>query len=647
VRYDFGKVGCAVAAVRGDRPGAQAERGPRKEITRILVPTSGGPNTVFGFGTLLPLAPNVEITALYVAPSYLGPNEEALGRARLRQALEFVDAGTRIKSKLLTTDSVIEGIVEEASKDYDLVIIGASAESSIDKVLFGNIPDAVVRQSHRPIMIFRQPKSRFGNLLRWLAWRLQNLVPRMDVESRTQAYVRIRRSARPDTDFFILIALAAMIAALGLIIDSPAVVIGAMLVAPLMSPIVGAGLAAVLGDARFMRLSIGAVVRGVVLAILVSALAGLSHLGKPLTHELQARVEPSLIDLSIALFSGMAGAYALSHFSAAASALPGVAIAAALVPPLATAGITLVSGHFRESLGALLLFATNFVAISSATALVFLVLGFRPTPAQKTRREVQAKSVQVALLLLAIIAVLLAVFTYRLTQASLVETRIREVVGNMVVEVTGARIADPEDLVIEGDTADPKQPLQMDLTARSTERVPYQKVVELQDRIGIELQRNVGLRLTVILVTELDPVVPPTQTPTPTPTNTGTPSPEPTLTPTIAHTATLDPTSTPSSAPTQTPTTAPTETETPTAAPTLTPTPTFTPTPPTAIVDYPYGVNLRAEPNRSAEILMFLEEGSVVILLDGIERSGGLEWQQVAFGGQVGWLSNEYLAPGD
>ncbi len=130
-----------------------------------------------------------------------------------------------------------------------------------------------------------------------------------------------------------------------------------------------------------MRLSLGAVGRGVLLAVAVSALAGLANLGRPLTPELLARTQPNLADLGIAVFSGLAGAFALGH-SAAAGALPGVAISAALVPPLATVGVSLTGGHFRESLGASLLFVTNLVAISSATALTFLLLGFRASASQ-------------------------------------------------------------------------------------------------------------------------------------------------------------------------------------------------------------------------------------------------------------------------
>jgi uncharacterized hydrophobic protein (TIGR00271 family) len=407
-----------------------------------------------------------------------------------------------------------------------------------------------------------------------------------------------------------------------------------------MSPIVGTGLAIVLGDARFLRLAIGAVARGVGLAIVVGMVAGLLNLGEPLTPELLARTEPSLLDLGIALFSGMAGGYALSR-SAAAGALPGVAIAAALVPPLSTVGIAFVTGHFQESLGAFLLFITNFVAISSATALVFIVLGFRPTHTQKRRQTVKARSVRVAFFLLIIVALLLFTTTYRLAQASAEEARVREVVRKSVIDVTGARVVD--EIMME----EKEDQLQMELTVRSTHSIQHNQVVELQDQIGIELQRQVGLTLTVILVTELDPVIPPTQTATPTATDTATPG--PTQTPTLTPTATLIPTNNPTLTPTPTdmPTATPTNTVVPTATsePTVTPTDTAVPTatPITAVINTPYGLNMRLDPGIDTPIVAFLAGGTEVVVLTGQQAADNLMWQQIEYNGQIGWVSSEFL----
>ncbi|MCB9420695.1 MAG: DUF389 domain-containing protein [Ardenticatenaceae bacterium] len=632
---DLKTIPCAVGAVRGDQSDIEAGTTP-SPLKNIIVPTSGGPNTAHALSFLLPLPPDIHVQALYVVPARLGPNEEALGRSRLRHLLNVVDAGERIETQLITSSSVIDGIVDAASQECDLVVLGASRESSLDKVLFGNIPGAVVRQSRKPIMIVRQPQRPLENLFGNLSWQLENFQVRLNLEERSEAYARIRRGARPDADFFILIALAAMIAGLGLIVNSPAVVIGAMLVAPLMSPMVGTGLAIVLGDTRFLRLSLGAVVRGAVLAVFVGMVAGLLHLNEPLTAELLARTQPTLIDLAIAIFSGMAGAYALSH-SDAAGALPGVAIAAALVPPLATVGITLTNGLYPQSLGALLLFTTNFVAISAATAVTFLILGFRPTAAQKARREVQTRSVRIALMFVVIVAAMLAGFTYRLAQESAYEADMRTLVMDSVTEVTGGRIVSPQDLLIVGEINNQSAPLSMDLTVRSTHSIPYMQAKELQDAISIGLQREVGLTMTVILVTNLDPEIPPTLTPTPTASNTPTPGPTPTET--FTPTPSPLPTETPTAVPTDTPT--PSPTDTPTIAPTDTAVPT--PTPRTAVINSPYGLNLRAEPGTNAVIVTFLAPDTAVILLDGRETADNLTWQQIEVNGQTGWVSDRFL----
>ena len=333
--------------------------------------------------------------------------------------------------------------------------------------------------------------------------------------------MRIRRGARPTIDFYVLISLATIIAALGLIINSAAVVIGAMLVAPLMSPIVGTGLAMVLGDVRFLRLSLGAVTRATLLALLLGAVVGLLQIGEPLTPELLARTQPSFIDLLIALFSGMAAAYALSK-STAAAALPGVAIAAALVPPLATSGVAFTAGYYVQSLGALLLFITNFIAIIVASAVVFLILGFRPTRSIKERREVRARSARVALVSLVDVSLILVTTTYFLNQRSRDEARIREVTEEQLYEITGAEL---EELTIE--SFEDKE-LKMDIVARSTRPISYYEVQELQAAIGEQLVADgiideIELSMTVILVTELDPLVPPTPTPGPSPTPEPTP----------------------------------------------------------------------------------------------------------------------------
>lgn len=637
VSYTLKRIPCAVVVVRGDLIDLENKEA-LDVLDRILVPTSGGPNTAHALNFLLPLVSNVDITALYVAPSYL-PQEEALGKSRLRQLLRFVGAENQIESKVITAVSVTDGITSEASQGYDLVIIGASQESSVDRLLFGDIPAAVVRQSKCAVAIVRQPQSStLGEAASTLAWRLQQRLPRMNLSERTEAYVRIRRSARPSIDFFVLIGLSAMIAALGLIINSPAVVIGAMLVAPLMSPIVGTGMAIVLGDARFLRLSLGAVLRGVLLAIMVGAVGGLIYIEPELNSELLARTQPTLVDLGIALFSGLAGAYALCR-SDAAGALPGVAIAAALVPPLATVGITLINGFYAQSLGALLLFTTNFIAISTATALMFLLLGFRPTATQKDRRTMQVRSVRVALLLLALISLLLLSFTYELLQERRREGLINDVVKQQLMDVADAHLDSSPGITFSEDD-EGATVLTLNVVAQSERPLTYFTVKNLQEAIGATLQNEgvldkLELTLTVIEVTALDSLVPPTATPTPTATLTFTPGPTPTstVTSTPLPTHTAVPTATDS----------PTSTPSPTATVAATATPSPTPQVQTAVISSAYGVNLRATPGANGVVLAVLGDGTAVVLQDEQQTIEGIIWQLVEADGQTGWLAASFL----
>jgi uncharacterized hydrophobic protein (TIGR00271 family) len=182
--------------------------------------------------------------------------------------------------------------------------------------------------------------------------------------------------------FGTLIILSTTIAALGLIASSAAVVIGAMLVAPLMTPILAVAAALVHGQIRRLGVSTAVLVGGTVAAIatgwVVSRLAPGTLTAAELTPELLARTGPSLLDLGVAIAAGLAGGYVLTH-PRAGSSLPGVAIAVALVPPLATVGISLELGSTSAAEGALLLFTTNLVAIVLSAMTVMLVSGFVPS----------------------------------------------------------------------------------------------------------------------------------------------------------------------------------------------------------------------------------------------------------------------------
>jgi uncharacterized hydrophobic protein (TIGR00271 family) len=170
---------------------------------------------------------------------------------------------------------------------------------------------------------------------------------------------------RKQSAFWVLLTLAAIIAGSGVVADSDATVIGAMIVAPLMTPILGTALAVVLADrARIVR-GVTTVLAGAALVVALGFLLGLlvpEPVVAATNSEVASRVSPDLIDLVGALATGLVGAFALVRADVS-DTLPGVAIAISLVPPLAVVGLTLESGEPGQALGALLLFGSNVAAI--------------------------------------------------------------------------------------------------------------------------------------------------------------------------------------------------------------------------------------------------------------------------------------------
>ena len=202
--------------------------------------------------------------------------------------------------------------------------------------------------------------------------------------------------------------LAAIIASAGVVSDSTATVIGAMIVAPLMTPILGIVVAVVLGDRRNLVRCVVLVVTGSAVVIGLAWLLGL-FIPYPVlattNTQVAARVTPQLVDLLAAFATGAVGSVALAR-SDISDTLPGVAIAISLVPPLAVVGLTLESGAPHQALGAFLLFSTNVVAILASGIIVmafYRVLQFSANPGHRIPDGATAILVVAVLLVVVII----------------------------------------------------------------------------------------------------------------------------------------------------------------------------------------------------------------------------------------------------
>ncbi len=185
--------------------------------------------------------------------------------------------------------------------------------------------------------------------------------------------------------YLFMTAMSAGIAVIGLLQSSIAVVIGAMLLSPLMGPIMGLGFALAIDDFRWLKQSTLSLLWGSVLAIALCALIVYFSPIQTITDEIAARTRPHLFDLLVALFSGMAGAYAMIR--GRAGAIVGVAIATALMPPLAVVGFGLATANWEAFGGALLLYATNLITIALTALAMARLYGFRSS--QSRQREGQ------------------------------------------------------------------------------------------------------------------------------------------------------------------------------------------------------------------------------------------------------------------
>lgn len=252
-------------------------------------------------------------------------------------------------------------------------------------------------------------------------------------------FIQGSKTARRLTNFFVLLLLATVIATFGVLSDSTATVIGAMIVAPLMGPIMATAAAIVMGSGQRALRALALVAAGVAATILLSWLLALVMpevtILPDYNSQITSRVAPGLIALVTALASGAAGAYIIMREEIADS-MGGVAIAISLVPPLCVVGIGLSQGRWDVAGGAMLLFLTNFLAILLAGGLVFLLSGLGRLAISndlvRTRRNA---------FILVIVATLLVAIPLSITSY---ETVVRELESRAAVDVTDGWLADTD-----------------------------------------------------------------------------------------------------------------------------------------------------------------------------------------------------------
>lgn len=226
--------------------------------------------------------------------------------------------------------------------------------------------------------------------------------------AREELYEDIKDAAHCSRVYLTMVALSAIVAAIGLYYNSVAIIIGAMVIAPLLGPNMAMALATTLGDLPLLWRAVKTSLAGLGTAMLLSVVLGVLLQVDPTTPELASRNAVAPGDVAVALASGAAGALAFT--TGASATLIGVMVAVALLPPLVTFGLLLGGGHLDLAGGALSLLVMNLICVNLAGVTTFLIQGIRPTSWWEKERAATASRIAVALwgvLLVALIGLIL------------------------------------------------------------------------------------------------------------------------------------------------------------------------------------------------------------------------------------------------
>jgi uncharacterized hydrophobic protein (TIGR00271 family) len=299
-------------------------------------------------------------------------------------------------------------------------------------------------------------------------------------------YDALNPVSRPNVDFYILLILATIISTFGLLLNSAAVIIGAMLIAPLMEPILGISFSSLTRNVPFAVRSTFTLLSGIFLAVFLSYLLSLPFPNLSITDEVLARIKPSLLDLFVALATGFLAGYARvrKHLS---GTLYGVSVSISLLPPLCVVGIGFALGKYEIYTGASLLFLTNLISILFSGVFAFMLI--RLSHYQKTLTSLIFPGVS-----LLILAIPLSFSLYSIQQKKTMEIELTRILRQDTVTFKGINI-----LSIQTDLF--AKPARMIVTVQGKEIDIHPNQVRLVE--GLLLKKT---GVTIDLIVNLTPV---------------------------------------------------------------------------------------------------------------------------------------------
>ena len=324
-----------------------------------------------------------------------------------------------------------------------------------------------------------------------LAHRWKRFASLFDIsrERQQKVYEQIKEEALGDIDFWTLTVLSGIIVTLGLIVNSATVIIGGMLLAPLFWPVLAIAIATVRGYTKLFESGMFTLAKASVVILIVSFILGLFSPFTSFGNEILLRTQPTIFELFIALAVGFVGAFVVV-WPGLTSAIAGVAIAVALVPPLATVGIGLASKAWYVSGSALLLYLTNLFAVVLAAILFFMFADFEP-PTTEIGQQRKKKRIVYTLVLVAFVAVMLTIVTGQTVHVGNQRDVAQEVIASSLRDFLGIDVRDVS-------VRERRVTIEVDAVVRASQNIDRSKVNAIAQKLQSVLGKEVSLRITVV-----------------------------------------------------------------------------------------------------------------------------------------------------
>ncbi|MCK4919072.1 MAG: TIGR00341 family protein [Candidatus Pacebacteria bacterium] len=313
----------------------------------------------------------------------------------------------------------------------------------------------------------------------------------IDNKRQEKVYDEIRENAKADFDFYVLTIFAGIIITLGLVVNSSAVVIGGMLLAPLVWPMLSLSVAIVKGRSRLMQSSVFTLIKSTAIIFVIALSLGFMSPDYALQgSEFLSRTSPTIFELFIALAAGFVGAFVITYPKIGA-AIAGVVVAAALVPPIAVMGLSVAHGNLGMAGGAFVLYLSNLIAVTFSASILFLVSRFKG-PSSEKGQEQRKSNIRWTLVLLFVMTIPLFLITSKVVKENSQQNIVRDVAKVIIpgLNITDVKINEENNIST------------VNITIQYSGDLTEKQINEFKDILSMKMDKIVVPRITVVPIVE-------------------------------------------------------------------------------------------------------------------------------------------------